>query len=186
MIAHMFKSRPVLIIVSLSLITVIGILDNITGVELNFFVFYYIPIAITAWYINRKWALFNSILSALTWTTIDILSQHNYSHWSFFIWNGGIRLISFITLAIGLSIIKHFLDVEKVLTRRLNATLEEIKILKGFLPICASCKNIRNDQGYWEKIEQYISNHSEAEFTHTLCPDCIKKLYPDINISSDK
>jgi hypothetical protein len=182
----MLKSRPFSIIITLCLIAVIGIIDYITGIELNFFVFYYIPISIAAWYIDKKWAIINSVLSALTWTSIDIISQHNYSHWSLFFWNGGIRFISYITLAVGLFLIRKLLEVEKDLTRSLQITLEEIKMLKGFLPICASCKNIRNDRGYWEKIEQYISSHSEAEFTHTLCPDCVKKLYPDIDTSQDK
>lgn len=58
----------------------------------------------------------------------------------------------------------------------------ELKILRGILPICASCKKIRDDSGYWEQIESYIRNHSEAEFSHSLCPDCAKKLYPHMNL----
>jgi hypothetical protein len=61
----------------------------------------------------------------------------------------------------------------------LQEALRDVKILKGFLPICASCKNIRDDQGYWNKVEQYISNHSEAKFTHGICPKCANELYPD-------
>ncbi len=56
---------------------------------------------------------------------------------------------------------------------------EELKILKGLLPICSSCKNIRDDEGYWTQLEKYIQDHSEAEFTHSLCPPCAKKLYPE-------
>jgi hypothetical protein len=52
------------------------------------------------------------------------------------------------------------------------------KTLKGLLPICACCKNIRDDKGYWNRLETYIKEHSDADFTHGLCPDCIKKLYP--------
>jgi PAS domain S-box-containing protein len=55
----------------------------------------------------------------------------------------------------------------------------EIKRLRGMLPICASCKKIRDDKGYWSQIEVYIKNHSEAEFSHGICPECLKKLYPD-------
>ncbi|MCK5228541.1 MAG: PAS domain S-box protein [Desulfobulbaceae bacterium] len=55
---------------------------------------------------------------------------------------------------------------------------EEIKVLKGFLPICASCKKIRDDKGYWTQIESYIREHSEAEFSHGICPECAQKLYP--------
>lgn len=55
---------------------------------------------------------------------------------------------------------------------------EEIKRLKGILPICASCKKIRDDKGYWNQIEAYIREHSEAEFSHGICPECAKRLYP--------
>lgn len=59
---------------------------------------------------------------------------------------------------------------------------KEVKILRGFLPICASCKEIRDDKGYWHQIESYISDHSEAEFSHGICPKCAKKLYPEFNL----
>jgi hypothetical protein len=54
-----------------------------------------------------------------------------------------------------------------------------IKTLKGMLPICASCKKVRDDKGYWNQIEAYVSDHSDAEFTHALCPECAGKLYPE-------
>ncbi|MFH1076422.1 MAG: PAS domain-containing protein [Pseudomonadota bacterium] len=53
----------------------------------------------------------------------------------------------------------------------------KLRILKGLLPICASCKKIRDDAGYWTQLEAYIRDHSEAEFSHSICPDCVKKLY---------
>lgn len=58
----------------------------------------------------------------------------------------------------------------------------KVKVLSGLLPICASCKHIRNDTGYWQSVESYISSHTQAEFTHGICPDCMKKLYPDLPI----
>ena len=61
----------------------------------------------------------------------------------------------------------------------LQQALAQVKKLSGLLPICASCKKIRDDKGYWQQIEQYISEHSEALFTHGLCPECAKKLYPE-------
>jgi len=70
---------------------------------------------------------------------------------------------------------------------RTQAALAEIKELKGLLPICSSCKKIRDDSGYWTQIESYISAHSNAEFTHGICPDCARKLYPEIfNKKNDK
>ena len=71
------------------------------------------------------------------------------------------------------------------LIRELQEALAKIKKLSGFLPICASCKKIRDDKGYWNQIESYLLEHSEAEFTHSLCPECMKKLYPDFADSEE-
>jgi sigma-B regulation protein RsbU (phosphoserine phosphatase) len=62
----------------------------------------------------------------------------------------------------------------------LQRALAEIKTLNGLLPICAHCKKIRDDKGYWTRLEQYIEDRSAAQFTHGICPECIKTLYPDI------
>jgi AmiR/NasT family two-component response regulator len=68
--------------------------------------------------------------------------------------------------------------------RRLNAELQDalykVKTLSGLLPICCSCKKIRDDEGYWNQLEVYIRGHSEVEFSHGLCPECAKELYPEI------
>ena len=62
----------------------------------------------------------------------------------------------------------------------LKQTIARINTLSGLLPICASCKKIRDDKGYWNRLEAYIQDHSEAEFTHGICPECIKTLYPEL------
>ena len=61
----------------------------------------------------------------------------------------------------------------------LSRALEQIKTLRGIVPICAKCKNIRDDQGYWNQVEVYVRDHSEAEFSHCICPECMKNLYPE-------
>lgn len=81
-----------------------------------------------------------------------------------------------------------FLDLEGNLNGIIGIILDitelrraesKIKVLSGFLPICASCKKVRDDQGYWNQIESYIQSHSEAEFSHSVCPECMDKLYGD-------
>jgi len=62
----------------------------------------------------------------------------------------------------------------------LQEALDKVNLLSGLLPICASCKKIRDDKGYWNQIETYIRDHSEAEFSHGICPDCAQKLYPGL------
>ena len=72
------------------------------------------------------------------------------------------------------------------LINELQTALAEVKTLSGLLPICAQCKKIRDDDGYWNQIESYIRKHSEAEFSHSLCPKCAKRLYPFLDTYKDK
>ncbi|MBI9077819.1 MAG: hypothetical protein JEZ02_20640 [Desulfatibacillum sp.] len=63
------------------------------------------------------------------------------------------------------------------LIQNLQATLDEVKVLRGFIPICANCKKIRDDEGYWNQIETYLEEHSQMAFSHGMCPDCADELY---------
>jgi hypothetical protein len=76
-------------------------------------------------------------------------------------------------------IIRDVSRIEKT-TARLQEALDNIKTLEGLLPMCANCKNIRDVDGYWQQVEVYISDHSEAKLSHSICPDCATKLYPDL------
>jgi sigma-B regulation protein RsbU (phosphoserine phosphatase) len=78
---------------------------------------------------------------------------------------------------------ERILKLEKRLAEhnaQLESALMQVKKLSGLLPICSACKNIRDDKGYWHRVEEYIREHSEATFTHGFCPDCMEKLYPEI------
>jgi len=67
---------------------------------------------------------------------------------------------------------------EKLL-RELQQAMVHVKTLSGLLPICSSCKKIRDDQGYWTQVERYLMDHTDAQFSHGICPDCLHKLYPE-------
>ena len=81
--------------------------------------------------------------------------------------------------------ISHSIERQRLETERerlileLQEALSKVKQLSGLLPICASCKQIRDDKGYWTQVEVYMSEHTEIDFTHTVCPECTKKLYPE-------
>jgi len=76
-------------------------------------------------------------------------------------------------------IIRDFDRLEKT-TNRLQGALDNIKTLEGLLPMCSNCKNIRDDDGYWQQLEVYIQQHSNAEFSHSICPKCACQLYPGL------
>ena len=76
--------------------------------------------------------------------------------------------------------LRKLMELERQERQQLEDSLARIKQLSGLLPICARCKCIRDDQGYWNRIEQYLSSHADVEFTHGICPDCAKVLYPEL------
>jgi PAS domain S-box-containing protein len=81
---------------------------------------------------------------------------------------------------------KRFEQERSKLIEELQAALSRVKQLSGLLPICANCKRIRDDKGHWEPVEVYIHERSQAEFTHGICPDCARQLYPGINLRGGK
>ena len=96
--------------------------------------------------------------------------------------NSNIWKLDFIFFAIWLfGILGIFISYKKTVgdMTKLQTALDEIHTLRGIIPICSSCKKIRTDSGAWEQIEVYIRDHSDADFSHGICPDCMKKLYPD-------
>lgn len=90
-----------------------------------------------------------------------------------------LELLAFLALQVAIAVErKQAEDDRERLIGELRAALAQVKTLSGLLPMCASCKKVRDDAGYWNQIEAYIESHSEAEFSHGICPDCLTKLYP--------
>ncbi|MFO8090519.1 MAG: GAF domain-containing protein [Desulfatiglandaceae bacterium] len=74
----------------------------------------------------------------------------------------------------------HFLLATQA--TELKNKINEIQLLKGIIPICSYCKNLRNDEGYWVKIEEFLRTHPDTDFSHSLCPECAKKYYPELDL----
>jgi len=82
--------------------------------------------------------------------------------------------------------LRHANDVLQKRTRELEEALAKIKTLRGLIPICASCKKIRSDKGYWQQLEDYLTEHSEADFTHGICPECLEQMEVQLNAIVNK
>jgi sigma-B regulation protein RsbU (phosphoserine phosphatase) len=77
---------------------------------------------------------------------------------------------------------ERVIQLEKTLLQKnqeLSQALAQVKQLKGIVPICMHCKKIRNDKNYWQQVEEYVAEHTEADFSHSICPECLEKYYPD-------
>lgn len=80
---------------------------------------------------------------------------------------------------------KELENEREALVNELEKALEQVKTLQGLIPICSSCHKIRDDNGFWQRLEEYIEAHSDAEFSHGICPDCMKTLYPRVSKHSE-
>ncbi len=165
-------------IVALLALVVAG--DLSVGYDYQFFIFYFLPIALAAWHLGRAAGLVTTALCAAACVIADLRSGPSHADIASLYWNWGIRLVAFIVIALTLARLHRTLSEERRLRSEVEHALHEVKRLRGLLPICSSCKRIRNDEGSWEQIELYVREHSDAEFTHGLCPECMRKLYPEV------
>ena len=180
-----FLSPVATFVATIVFVGMLGIVDWASGYELQFFIFYFVPIAIAGWTCGARRAYIVGVVSAGVWFAADYFSAHPYTHISYAMWNTAIRLVAFLVLAFAVTRIRALLNQERRISGQLEKTLSEVKTLTGLLPICAWCKKIRNDQGYWQQLEEYISKHTDAEFTHGLCQECMRKTLKEAGIPDD-
>ncbi|MCB0343847.1 MAG: hypothetical protein KDD66_01950 [Bdellovibrionales bacterium] len=118
-------------------VAMLGFIDWATGYELSFFVFYFGPVAVAAWYLGFEHAVVISLLSALTWFAADFLSGHEYSSEIYAVWNTTIRLVAFLGIGWVVSQKRRLLLESETNAEELRRTLADLKVLEAFLPICS-------------------------------------------------
>jgi hypothetical protein len=141
-------------------------LDHITGPNIQFPVFFVPPVLLAAWFQGRGW----SVVMAVTMPLLRALLFYDRVPPFYALVNAAI----FVSVLILLALLTARMGDQY---RRIN---KELRILHGILPICAFCKKIRSGDNEWIVLESYITEHSEASFSHGLCPECLKKHYPGV------
>jgi hypothetical protein len=142
---------------------ILVLIDFFSGAAIQFPVLFVLPIALATWYGGRKWgfclAVFLPAARLLFWNFWD-------TQWSFAIEvvNTLVRLAAFWSFAFAVDVARR--------------KTEEVISLRGMLPICSFCKAIRDNRGEWHQLEQYMVHHSDASFTHGVCPECAKEHFP--------
>jgi hypothetical protein len=164
--------------VGLILLGVIGWFDYATGYDLHVFAFYFLPVWLVGWRVGLRSGVYMAMLAAGTWFAADHASGHPYSSPAIAGWNALMEFAACVVVAGIASVGRRQLGAQEKLNAELFATMAQIKRLEGLLPICAACKQIRNERGEWEVMEKYITTHSEAQFSHSVCPNCARQLYP--------
>ncbi len=161
---------------------ILAFIDWKSGYEYDFFVFYFIPVSIAAWTFSIEASIIVSMLCALLWFFADKLSGQVYSTNIVPMWNTFIRLGCFMLISWFLNKINKLFHSEKSKALKLEKALSELKILQSFLSICSVCKKIRDEEGNWEQMEKYISEHSDTRFSHGYCPECAQKALKEIGL----
>ena len=179
---NIFFTPGKLFVLSIIAVLILGLVDYVTGYEFGFFVFYFVPIGFVAWTGGVKRSYVAAVTSAVVWFFADWSSGHPYTHTMTAFWNSGIRLVAFLLTGYIISRIKELLEKERQISNDLRAAQKQVKTLSGLLPICANCKKIRDDKGYWQQIEEYLAMHSHALFTHGVCPECAQKLLDEVEL----
>ena len=162
----------------------LGWMDYATGHELNFFVFYFVPICLVTWKLGLMEGVIVSTISAAVWYYADYKTGHRYSNHLVPVWNTLIRLSAFLFVGWAMARLGSLLSRERALSERLTKSMAQIRVLEGIVPICGACKKIRNSAGRWERMETYIEDRTHAEFSHGICPDCANKLLAEAGIKN--
>ncbi len=161
------KSRAVLGIIWTALTILVLWVDYLSGPMIQFPVFILLPLALAAWYNGRVLAFLISLMGGAVSGVLFPCLWHQEQSLASMVINTAIRLIVFI-------LILFLVDKVSRLTWNLKT---EVKVLEGLLPVCSFCKKIRDRDETWYPMEKYIADHSRADFTHSVCPDCAQKHY---------
>ena len=160
---------------ALVLVGFVGFLDCISSYEMSFSLFYFVPVILVTWFVGRHVGVAVASLSTLVWCGADMASGRAFTHPLIPCWNALMRLSCFLIVVMLLARLKHSYEEQMRIAHELQVSLAKIKILSGLIPMCAWCKKVRDDQGYWQQVEAYIAAHSEATFTHGICHECKEK-----------
>lgn len=171
------------VILSLGALLLVSYIDCATSDQFLFFVFYFIPVALCAWYVGRPAGLGMALLSGLAWWFADRLSGHHYSHPFYGYWNGSICFLAFAVIGLVVAQLRRTLDKRQQANADLARTLadlqhstEKIRELQEHLQVvCAWTKQIQV-QGKWISIEEFLTRHLNIQLTHGIAPEAVRAL----------
>ena len=156
----------------MTFLIIVALFDYLTRYKVEFFVFYAVAAAIATWLLGPRAGVLVSMASASLWYFLDQKLTPPDTHWIFPIWGASMKCLAYLIMVMGTSWLRQLLRKEQEARLQLAEALSEVRELKGLLPICAWCKKVRDDRGYWSGIENYISARTRASFTHSICPAC--------------
>ena len=165
------------------LLPVLASLDLLTGYEINFFVFYFLPIALLTWYGHRSAGIAMALGSAVVWYWVDVRSGHTYAAPVIGVWNAALRLTAFLLIAVLLAKVRSNQEQQAQLNQKLQdtvtkleQTLEHVQRLQGELQVvCAWTNRIRYD-GKWVRFEEFLRSNLQLRFSHGISDEALAEM----------
>ena len=168
-----------------TLIILIGCLDYWTGFKFSLFPLYLVPLASIAWKEKKNVSFSMSVLASVVISTKDLMLEGIGRFNLYYYWDMSIKIILLISMSYGIWKIRELLREQARSNQELRSALLEIRELREMIPICAWCHSIRNDKGFYEKIEVYLNHLTGAGLTHGICPACTEKFYGNLAKKSE-
>lgn len=158
-------------------ILALGYLDYISGFKFSLFPLYLIPIIIISWNENIGIVILSSIMASIIITIKDVHSTFELNRDVYLYWDISVKVLILLLISYTIWRIRSLMFEKDQLNIRLQHSLTEIQELREMIPICAWCHSVRNDEGFYEKIETYLSKVTGSQLTHGICPTCTEKYY---------
>ncbi len=165
---------------AVAVLAMVATADAVTSYEFGFSAFYVIPVLIATWGVGTSRGLGFALLSACCWYSVDLTSGRPLTHEFYRIWDTINHLLSYSLVAVVTGRLKLAFQREQMLRENLDLTLKNVKELEGLLPVCAWCKKVRDDEGYWQELEAYLKPRTKAAFSRGICPACAVRLSTEI------
>jgi hypothetical protein len=175
-------SRPAAMLLSIGILAVVGIGDYVTDWYFLFDVFYLVPLGLVAAYAGRRAGTYMALACSVVWIVSLYLQRESLSVVAptpsplIWVWNFAGRFALQAAFAWIIAALRDEIAAQRRLVTELHAALDQVARLQELLPICAWCKKIRDDTGYWKQLDLFMQEHDYAKFTHGICPDCEAKL----------
>lgn len=167
-------------LVAFALFGGILLIDVISPPEVDFSAFYLVPVIWLTWCRGTREGLFMALFCGVGWYLHAILSGRYASSEWYRLWDALNKQIAYLLAAWAVGALRREVLVQQSLNQKLQDSMAEVRELKGLLPVCAWCHNIRDDQGEWHTMEVFIQQRTGASATHGICPSCLEKADPEL------
>lgn len=154
----------------------LGWIEVRTPPDLSFSTFYFVPVVIASWWGGPRWGVFAAAFATTDFMLANYFNAAVYDHVALRAWTGVNDLSAHLFTVFVVVRLRRAILAEREKHQRLEEALTEVQTLEGLLPVCAWCRKVRDDRGYWSQLESFISRKTRTRFSHGICPACAEKV----------